>query len=107
MSLYRNSKIMMTGHSLGGALSVMGAAFLQNTYKNVECLYTLGQPRVGNDKFAAFMTEFIPNTFRIVNYGDQVPHIPQSILGFKHSGYEVWYNVKVMVDYKICPSESK
>lgn len=56
MSLYRNSKIILTGHSLGGALSVMAAAYLQNLYNNVLCLYTLGQPRVGNDKFAAFMT---------------------------------------------------
>ena len=50
-------------------------------------LYTQGQPRVGNDKFAEFMTKFIPNTYRIVHYADQVPHVPQSILGFKHSGW--------------------
>ena len=46
----------MTGHSLGGALAVMAAAHLHNKYSLVENLYTLGQPRVGNDKFAEFMT---------------------------------------------------
>lgn len=87
IALYRKNKIMLTGHSLGGALAVMAAAYIQNIYKNVDQLYTMGQPRVGNDNFAAFMTSFIPNTYRIVHYADQVPHVPQSILGFKHSGF--------------------
>lgn len=94
---------MVTGHSLGGALGVMCAAYLQKTYGKVDQLYTLGQPRVGNDKFAAFMTDFIPNTYRIVHYADQVPHVPQSILGFKHSGFEIWYQ-RGMQSYQICPS---
>ncbi len=91
LALYREKSFALTGHSLGGALSVMAAAYLQSVYNNVDYLYTMGQPRVGNDKFAAFMTTFIPNTFRIVNNADQVPHVPQSILGFKHSGLEIWY----------------
>ena len=78
---------MITGHSLGGALAVMAAAHLHNKYKMVEYLYTQGQPRVGNDKFAQFMTQLIPNIYRIVHYADQVPHVPQSVLGFKHSGW--------------------
>jgi len=53
------------------------------------------------------MTHLIPNTYRIVNYADKVPHVPQKSFGFMHSGYEIWYNVKVMVDYKICLSEDK
>jgi len=48
MSLHQDAKIMLTGHSLGGAVSVLAAAYLQQTYDNVECLYTMGQPRVGN-----------------------------------------------------------
>ena len=88
---YPSASIYLTGHSLGGALTVMAAAHLQSRYGKVDQLYTMGQPRVGNDVFAAFMTQFIPSTFRVVNYGDQVPHVPQSILGFKHSGWEIWY----------------
>jgi hypothetical protein len=84
----------------------MAAAYIQDVYGNVDQLYTMGQPRVGNDKFAAFMTTFIPNTYRIVDYADQVPHVPQSILGFKHAGFEIWYQ-RGMQSYTICPSESK
>jgi predicted lipase len=52
LALYRTAKVVITGHSLGGALGVMAAAHIQNVYKNVDQLYTMGQPRVGNDKFA-------------------------------------------------------
>ena len=78
---------MITGHSLGGALAVMAAAHLQHKYKVVELLYTLGQPRVGNYYFASFMTQFIPNTYRIVHYTDIVPHIPIYGSGFRHFGW--------------------
>lgn len=105
-AIYSDAKIILTGHSLGGALSVMAASHLHSIYGTVTHLYTMGQPRVGNDKYAAFMNKFIPNTYRIVNYADQVPHVPQSILGFKHSGYEIWYE-RGMQSYSICPSESK
>lgn len=87
MKLYPYAKIVLTGHSLGGALALLAAAYIHSIYVNVDQLYTMGQPRVGNNNFAQFMTNLIPNTFRIVNYADVVPRIPQSILGFKHSGF--------------------
>ena len=48
-SKYSSASIMVTGHSLGGALAVMAAAHLQDKYSLVNSLYTLGQPRVGNN----------------------------------------------------------
>lgn len=105
LRLHTGAKIYVSGHSLGGAIAVLAAADLQDlTGGLVTQLYTVGQPRVGNDVLAQFLTSFIPNTFRIVNYGDQVPHVPQSVLGFKHSGWEVWYYERGMKNYRICPS---
>jgi len=84
---YPQATVMVTGHSLGGALAVMSAAHIQDKYSLVEMLYTLGQPRVGNDKFAQFMGTFVPETYRIVDYADEIAHVPQSILGLKHFGW--------------------
>jgi hypothetical protein len=105
-SRYPSASLMVTGHSLGGALAVLAAADLHTRLGIVEHLYTLGQPRVGNDKFAQWMTDLIPNYFRIVHYADEVTHVPQSILGFKHAGWEEWYG-RDMQTYTTCPSESK
>jgi predicted lipase len=51
VAMYRGAKVLLTGHSLGGALAVMAAAHIQSVYGNVAALYTMGQPRVGNDVF--------------------------------------------------------
>jgi len=43
----------VTGHSLGGAVATLTAAELStNTNYNVADVYTYGEPRVGNKKFA-------------------------------------------------------
>lgn len=64
----------------------------------------MGQPRVGNANFAANLEAQIPNTFRLINNNDIVPHIPPSSFSFKHGGHEVWYT-NSMQTYKICVSE--
>ena len=47
-SLYRSAQIMITGHSLGGALASLAAVDIHKNIGNVQQLYTFGQPRVGN-----------------------------------------------------------
>lgn len=39
-------------------------------------LLTFGQPRIGNAAFASCFYKYIPNTFRITNNRDIVPHLP-------------------------------
>lgn len=51
-SQYPESKLVTTGHSLGGALAILCAAELMHTFGKVDYVYTFGQPRVGNKKFA-------------------------------------------------------
>jgi len=54
-------KVYITGHSLGGALSIIFFAqamheekhWIKNAY-----LYTYGAPRVGDRKFAEFLSAF-------------------------------------------------
>jgi hypothetical protein len=65
----KGCKIWMTGHSLGAALATLCAV----RYGNVQAVYTLGSPRVGND---VFKEKFDVKTFRIVNNDDIVPRVP-------------------------------
>ena len=70
-------------------------------------MYTFGQPRVGDWDFSQFYNSKIPNTFRVVNYADVVPHIPSKILGYYHNGYEIWYDPRGMTNFVQCPSEMR
>lgn len=47
-ALHNDSKIYLTGHSLGGALAVMALPDVKENFGDVEGLLTFGQPRVGN-----------------------------------------------------------
>lgn len=54
MAKFPGASLIVTGHSLGGALAVLCAVDLNNNVRAVDIVYTFGQPRVGNDKFAAY-----------------------------------------------------
>jgi predicted lipase len=45
---YRNSRLLITGHSLGGALAILCTADLKHLFGTVDLTYTFGQPRIGN-----------------------------------------------------------
>jgi predicted lipase len=48
---YPKAKLMITGHSLGGALAIMASADLIYQKIPIDQIYTFGQPRVGNRAF--------------------------------------------------------
>jgi len=101
---YRGAPIYVTGHSLGGALSVVAALDIHETFNNVEKLYTFGQPRVGNAAFATYVTSKISDAFRVIHYADIVPHLAPTALNYRHHNYEVWYQ-EDMKSYKVCNAE--
>lgn len=88
-----NQKVWITGHSLGGALSVLLAATLLEpkgmAYIPLAGVYTFGSPRVGNKKFASVFNRRMPVVnYRVVNLRDVVPHLPPEHL-FSHVGKRV------------------
>ncbi|KAK9161467.1 hypothetical protein Syun_007808 [Stephania yunnanensis] len=97
---YGNINIMVTGHSMGGAMASFCALDLAVNHgvKNIQ-LMTFGQPRIGNAAFAAYFSEHVPNTFRITHEHDLVPHLPPYYSYFPQKTYhhfprEVWlYNI--------------
>lgn len=71
-----DTKLIITGHSLGAALATIFHAFLKNENILSE-LITYGSPRVGDLKFS----EYIKST-RVVQGNDIVTKLP--IIGYKH-----------------------
>lgn len=73
----KKRKLIVTGHSLGGALAILCAYFLKREgYNVVECI-TFGQPRVGNWEFMKSYEKLKIPTIRFVHGYDIVPTIPR------------------------------
>ncbi|MBN6062870.1 lipase family protein [Aggregatibacter actinomycetemcomitans] len=77
-SQIKGKELYLTGHSLGGAVATILAAYLYE--KGLKpLLYTYGSPRVGNVHFANYYANRFTH-FRHVNGGDIVPAVPGRIL---------------------------
>jgi predicted lipase len=84
--------VLITGHSLGGALATLCAVDMQYNFQNEEttnmittlqCI-TFGSPRVGNGAFTNSYNRRVPRTFRVVNRDDIITRIPYWFMGFRH-----------------------
>lgn len=103
LDLIKNRKIVITGHSLGGALatlfSVKIRAIMPNVIENqLEEIVLFGSPSVGLKKFKLFYNEFNKKTIRIINGSDVVPFTPP--IFYHHIGQEVWIKKNEIRDNK-------
>jgi len=83
-----NRNVVISGHSSGGAVSMFFAYDIHSTY-NVS-VYTYGKPRIGNDNFAESAKNI--RHYRITHHDDIVPHLPEELFGYRHTGTEIWYS---------------
>ncbi|ORX68301.1 alpha/beta-hydrolase, partial [Linderina pennispora] len=105
---YPDYKIVVTGHSLGGAIAAVATADLLISFpewKSKMELYTYGEPRVGNPAFAHWLSSQNIPIFRVVNRGDMVPQVPTRWMNFEHHTQEVWYSGRSK-DAQFCGGES-
>jgi len=101
---YKTEKILITGHSLGGALSTLLAfemLYINNYNVNDIILITFGSPRVGNEEFITLINNYHIYSNRITHYYDIVPHMPQQFLKYNHISQEIWYNEDNSI-YTLC-----
>ncbi len=102
--------LLITGHSLGGALASLAAFFLQQRGHPIRAVYTFASPRVGNgawrDQYNSAGSQgeratspllratrpqaLGAKTFRVAAAGDLVPLIPGLMDGYRHVGQEVF-----------------
>ncbi|KAJ7022004.1 alpha/beta-hydrolase [Mycena alexandri] len=88
-----DASVLVTGHSLGAAISLLDAIFLKQQLPSNTSIQVVGfgRPRVGNPAFANWVDSMFGanNTF-VVSRDDPVPHVPLLAQGFQHASGEVW-----------------
>lgn len=103
LTYYPDYNVLVTGHSLGGAIASLSAAalvYLGIVQKDRLSLYTFGMPRVGDKGYALKHDEIVNNSWRVVHARDIVAHLPtcNPVLGCRvttngpyHHGIEIFY----------------
>lgn len=79
-------EVIVTGHSLGGALATICAVDLQYNFTEqfgVQ-VYTYGAPRVGNLGFAESFDDRVPQSYRFIHGMDLIPALPRPWQGYRH-----------------------
>lgn len=74
---YSGQKLVITGHSLGGAIALIVSEMLRQRSENYDIvLYTYGAPRAGDKAFVEGAKPLMHH--RIVNHNDPVPSVPST-----------------------------
>jgi hypothetical protein len=81
-------EILITGHSLGGALAALSAPDLLSDVASQlsPIVYTWAEPRVGHPDYVRFFDSRVNICYRIVNIWDVVPHLPPVLALYEHEG---------------------
>ncbi|GAP87613.1 putative lipase [Rosellinia necatrix] len=82
-------RIVFTGHSLGAAVSSLGAAYARQAGLAVDII-NYGSPRVGNDAFASYVSNQAGVEYRVTHLDDPVPRLPPIVFGYAHTTPEYW-----------------
>lgn len=92
--------VWFTGHSLGGALAVLAASRCSvEGLAQVSGVYTIGQPRVGDEAFARDLDDRVAGRyFRYVNHRDAVPRVPLRAMKYHHTGKILYFDGEGKLD---------
>lgn len=87
---YPSFKVVVVGHSLGGAIASFAAAEIRNTGVIAD-LYTYGAPRFAGATLTTYITEQKRGgNFRVTHTDDPVPRLPPTLFDFEHISPEYW-----------------
>ena len=85
-SVDHRDSVIVTGHSLGGAVSTLLALDIAEEFPDKKVrLVTFGSPRVGSPGFAKRFASAVPDSDRYFMHFDVVTWLP-GFMGFKHVG---------------------
>ncbi|KAJ7913227.1 alpha/beta-hydrolase [Mycena leptocephala] len=99
-------KIIVTGHSLGGALAPLTGLMIKDAVPpSVQVSVTgFGVPRGGNQEWADFIDAKLGFTY-VTNQRDPVPLLPPLSFGFHHSSGEIHITDSTGKDFVACPGQ--
>lgn len=97
---YPSYQIVVTGHSLGAALSVLVSADLINGGIGNVRMFNFGSPRVFDTNGANYYNSLIKDRNRVTHHKDMVPHSPMHERFTHHSGE--WYEPDNTVTLNAC-----
>lgn len=75
------SPLLLTGHSLGGSLATVFAAYLHHELENQKpsiLLTSFGAPAFGNESFVVEFNKWFPEAVRVESRGDLVTRFPNA-----------------------------
>lgn len=102
-------RLIVTGHSLGAALSELAAPDLRHN-SGVSILpevHNFAGPRAGHSDFAGRFDYEIDTCFRVVNVWDHVPQLPPALAEFEHVGLAVQVDGGFTLDELVAHSLAK
>lgn len=73
-AFYRGQTVIVCGHSLGGAVALLLAAWISEQWSKDTQLYTFGAPRAADQAFVKSANELTHH--RLVNHNDPIPGVP-------------------------------
>lgn len=94
-----NSRVLVVGHSQGGAVSTLMAASLQGSHPGMTVFgASFSAPRQGNTKWADYVDRVLSDRApHVINYNDAVPNLPMRAgelfwqkFEYTHPSHEVW-----------------
>ena len=92
ISMLPSGALIITGHSLGAAQATHCAIDMHTRGLTPDHVYTVGQPRVGNDEFANYYDRLGLDHWRVTHHRDPIPHLPWRGLGnYKQVLREAYY----------------
>ncbi|KAF9457650.1 Alpha/Beta hydrolase protein [Collybia nuda] len=96
---YKEYRVITVGHSLGGSLASLAAVSLRDNLPGTYVsMFTYGQPRTGNTKYAGWVNKAIGRQFsahRVTRVSDGVTVLPPKSVkgidtGYRHHGLEYY-----------------
>ena len=100
--------IVVTGHSLGGAVGCLISLMIYEDYGIQPEFQSFGEPRVGNLFFSEYWTSKINvMVHRFTHMQDPVPQLPPQFLNFHHHRTEIWFQDGTGLDYRVCDSSGE